>query len=641
MNTIRIARKTYLFLFLFIFFFTLLYVFILDKETNDQDRSSKLMQIQQLIQTKSNYKGCHQPDLPLYPPEIMKFVKNVPKIDCSQAGIDWVKCRGSDCTIQEEAKAKYGPIKCSFTDVIRVDDYRNRYGTKTYSDSYYKLEQSDVVRVYCDAASHKWSATLYGIRFDKHIWEGSSWDNLPHNALKMNVLMFGFDSMSRNSFIRKLPKTYDYLQRTLHSIVLEGYNIVGDGTPQALIPILTGQTELELPDTRKRFKNTQFVDVYPFIWKYFKHQSYVTGFFEDVPELSTFTYRLNGFNETPTDHYMRPYYLASLGERRNWPKLCAGDTPRHKIMLNAITDFFSFYKSKPKFLFGFHGELSHDDYNLIGVADDDVVDFLKNLHSSHLLNNTILIIMADHGHRFADIRNTMQGKQEERLPFFSFTFPPWFAKKHRKIYENLLSNKNKLTTPFDIFATLKDVIYLENDGLADISKRSVSLFSKIPETRSCAHAYIEPHWCACLDWEPLSLDNPMVDRLSATLLNTINNYTKNYRDICEKLLLNKVMWATQAAPNDFLVKFNKNADKDGFLADLSAKTKITKEIYQIKVVLDPGESIFEASIVHLLNNDELMLKIEDISRINMYGRQARCVEKELPHLRKYCYCKGD
>lgn len=40
---------------------------------------------------------------------------------------------------------------------------------------------------------------------------------------------------------------------TLGAVTLKGYNIVGDGTPQAFIPILTAQTEEELPLTRKRY----------------------------------------------------------------------------------------------------------------------------------------------------------------------------------------------------------------------------------------------------------------------------------------------------------------------------------------------------------------------------------------------------
>lgn len=80
------------------------------------------------------------------------------------------------------------------------------------------------------------------------------------------------------------------------SILFFRYNIVGDGTPQALIPILTGQTELELPDTRKRMKYAKSVNIYPFIWNDYKKAGYVTAYFEDVPETGVFTYRLKGFN---------------------------------------------------------------------------------------------------------------------------------------------------------------------------------------------------------------------------------------------------------------------------------------------------------------------------------------------------------
>lgn len=414
---------------------------------------------------------------------------------------------------------------------------------------------------------------------------------------------------------------------------------MGDGTPQALIPMLTGKTELELPDTRKRLEGTHNVDVYPFIWKDYKNVGYVTAFFEDLPDQGTFTYRLNGFEEAPADHYMRPYFMASA-KQNGWPKYCAGETPNHKVMFNMVRDFFSVYQSKPKFLFGFHGELSHDDYNLIGVADQDLAALLGEMNESGALNNTVLVIMADHGHRFADVRNTIQGKQEERLPFFSFTFPPWFKKNYPHLYKNFKLNEDKLVTPFDIYETLKDIIDLKHTGVADINQRAVSLFSKIPEERSCAHAYIEPHWCACLDWKHIDLSNPIVHRLGEVLVHTINNFTNVHRDICEKLSLSNIIWAMKLAPNEMLLKFSRNADIDGFVADLSATMDIKTDLYQIKALFMPGKSLFEASIKHYRQSDKMELKISDISRTNMYGRQARCVEKTLPFLRKYCFCKN-
>lgn len=60
--------------------------------------------------------------------------------------------------------------------------------------------------------------------------------------MKLNVLMIGLDSISHLCFQRKLPLTYRLLKDELDAAVLENYNIVGDATTAALIPILTGMT---------------------------------------------------------------------------------------------------------------------------------------------------------------------------------------------------------------------------------------------------------------------------------------------------------------------------------------------------------------------------------------------------------------
>ena len=72
----------------------------------------------------------------------------------------------------------------------------------------------------------------------------------PNDWSGLNVHFLGFDSLSQMSFRRNLPKSVEYLEKVMGSVVLNGYNIVGDGTPQAFIPILTSQTEVELPLTR-------------------------------------------------------------------------------------------------------------------------------------------------------------------------------------------------------------------------------------------------------------------------------------------------------------------------------------------------------------------------------------------------------
>lgn len=111
--------------------------------------------------------------------------------------------------------------------------------------------------------------------------------------------------------------------------------------------------------------------------------------------------------------------------------------------------------------------------------------------------------------------------------------------------------------------------------------------------------------------------------------------------MCEQLSIKTIHWVTKLTTSDNVLKFKKNADLDGFVPDLTAKMEIEKEIYQLKVTTSPGDSLFEASVTHYLKDQSFVLAMTDISRINIYGSQARCVEENLPDLRKYCYCKDN
>lgn len=84
-------------------------------------------------------------------------------------------------------------------------------------------------------------------------------------------------------------------------------------------------------------KDSHAVNVYPFIFDEYKLSGYATAFNEDLPNVGTFTYRLNGFDKQPTDHYMRPFYLAFEREAKRHKKLCVGDVPRHNVMLDYTT----------------------------------------------------------------------------------------------------------------------------------------------------------------------------------------------------------------------------------------------------------------------------------------------------------------
>ncbi|XP_024890478.1 uncharacterized protein LOC112466554 [Temnothorax curvispinosus] len=610
---------------------------------SDMSNLNKLMYISQLIKeseqsyVRDGIVACKLPQLNISSPEIMKFIHDVPPLSCGPE--DWVIVEGSRLVITNKAKTKHGQIRCIFSEIIRTDDYDTKLLDGIEADDFYILRESDFADVRCKSKSGDvWHSILAGVKYDPYIKQKHNWENVPDTGLKLNVLMFGFDSLSRNTFVRKLPKTYRFIKQ-LNALVLEGYNIVGDGTPQALIPILTGKIELELPETRKRIHNANYVNVYPMIWNKYEEHGYITSFMEDVPHIGTFTYRLKGFDKQPTHHYMRTYYLAASPYFKTYNKFCIAGTPRHMVMMNYIKTIFNTYKNQPKFAFGFHGELSHDSYNDIGAVDDDLYSWVKDLYDLGHLNNTILILMSDHGHRFADIRNTLQGKQEERLPFFSFIFPPWFKQAHPQAYANFVYNTQYLTSPFDIHKTLENILDFDTPKDGDRRQRAISLFDKVPLDRTCADAFIEPHWCACLGWKEVSIDDTNVVAAANYFVQFLNGYTEDHHDICAILHLDEILWAAKLIPTKGLLNFRKSGDQDGFIGDFSAKTKVMTEIYQLKVRTVPGDALFEVSIIQDLVKNTFHTKISDVSRINMYGSQARCVENSLFHLRKYCYCK--
>lgn len=51
------------------------------------------------------------------------------------------------------------------------------------------------------------------------------WEKVPDDAVKINVLMLGFDSLSHASFIRTLPHTFKYDRFLLIYFILIEYSL--------------------------------------------------------------------------------------------------------------------------------------------------------------------------------------------------------------------------------------------------------------------------------------------------------------------------------------------------------------------------------------------------------------------------------
>ena len=64
----------------------------------------------------------------------------------------------------------------------------------------------------------------------------------------------------------------------------------------------------------------------------------------------------------------------------------------------------------PKFLLMHHSMLSHDAISQVSNADEDLRSLLKRLNDDSFFNDTLVIVLADHGHRYSELRSTQQGE---------------------------------------------------------------------------------------------------------------------------------------------------------------------------------------------------------------------------------------
>jgi membrane-anchored protein YejM (alkaline phosphatase superfamily) len=132
-----------------------------------------------------------------------------------------------------------------------------------------------------------------------------------------------------------------------------------------------------------------------------------------MQSIGTFQLRMLGFKKQPVDHYMRIFYLEAERYYSRFRRLCLGSISRHKNMLNWVKEFFKTYRNQPKFSFIFHSEASHNYNNPLSLLDNDLKEFLTFLKKSGIIENTIILLMSDHGVRVSDLRKYSQGKLEE------------------------------------------------------------------------------------------------------------------------------------------------------------------------------------------------------------------------------------
>jgi len=145
----------------------------------------------------------------------------------------------------------------------------------------------------------------------------------------------------------------------------------------------------------------------------------------------------------------------------------------------------------------------HDYFGTLSLLDEDLVSFFRSLSSTpSILENTLIIVMADHGFYAHPYSSTHEGLLERRLPLFLIRIPEKLSTRISNLRNIVKGNAERVTSHYDVYKTLSQISQMAGDPADQKSEGfrdglGQSLLQPIPEGRTCRQAGIPDTWCAC------------------------------------------------------------------------------------------------------------------------------------------------
>ncbi|CAJ0946689.1 unnamed protein product, partial [Mesorhabditis belari] len=601
----------------------------------------EFLMLQEISSKSGDGHKCHLKALDPFDESIKKYVDVKPqKLKCRKIQDNYAELiDGRIHLLRNDSECLYRSVEHN----SGVDDFHPRFG------EWKRIEAGFSPKIFTDFVQVECFRDFLGIR--KNVYRNAFFQIFPRNlssetgksysrdfSTRPSVLIIGIDGVSRSNFVRQMPKTLKTMS-DMNFVTLESYSKLGDNTFPNLCAMMLGKRGYfseEFPSEVEDGWGVNYDSWTEFMWRRFGRDGYATMFSEDRPEWSTFSYkeRSHGFvARPPTDHYQRPYFLSiyDTTEMLRSSTQCFGETPLHMLQLDYIESFMKTYRdlSIPFFTLFWNVELSHEYLNTLKVADDDFSAFLTR--NTDLWENTVVILLSDHGNRYDAIRETVVGRMESRLPIMSIRLPELLTKKHPKMLSNLQRNAKIFTTHFDTHELLNDLL-LNRYDFASNTSRGFSLLGEIPENRTCAQLNVPDSYCPC--YQEVTLDVSKGKEAAEFLLAEVNREIEESpdKDRCVHMDLAKIESVSVRLPPKAIIKDRSMSYKN--------PTGAITVIYRISIrISPPSNALLEAVLHHDLSSKLFPTwKIDgDIERNNKYGNSSHCVETK--KLQKLCHCK--
>ncbi|KAK6961643.1 hypothetical protein BgiMline_034372 [Biomphalaria glabrata] len=594
--------------------------------------------------------ACQFFPLDPYEPSILKLSGLDKKsIECSGYMPDLTYINGDKLMIDlDKAKAVANFTSCSYQSIYRHPDSDKEVKFGNWSDWFTSSielpEGTEFIVVVCKDNQTNTVSKTYHALVPKHE-KVTELDQLRLKKRKvttqpketLNIIIVGMDGVSRNQLLRGMNKTYTFLMKDLHSFDLSMYSQTGINTFPNFLTLFSGSSEDEVSLWWHRSNHLDPLDT---IWRDYSNAGYRTLYTEDFPSIGAFHFTREGFLFPPTTYYSHPICVAIEKDKDIWRsgRHCIGNQAEINFHFSYILRFLKTFNKSPTFATAFFTKVSHDEMTENKRVDEHTYKFYKTLKDDGHLNNSLLITFSDHGPRWGPIRSTLHGIMESRSPYAVLTFPLWFLEKYPDVVKNVEINTKRLTSHYDLYATLGDLLYFKSPGDIPLGprKHGISLFEEIPKNRTCPDVPIPPEFCLCNQEELKEL--PKKSNLSIGLANVVLTAVNSKRNetLCRELKLKDILLVVDVSLPSFMSK--------------------EKRIFKIKFDASPGGAIYEGTVQTKPCEDkeleDYFQKIksgsqenplgvtvgDSIDRLNFYKGKADCEPDSFK--KPYCHCKN-
>ena len=325
------------------------------------------------------------------------------------------------------------------------------------------------------------------------------------HSLYDNVLIIYLDAVSRQNFFRKLDKTASFLDGftryapnpdTKNFTVFQffKYHSIKPRTEHNIKPMFYGVSYKEHNGTN--------------IVKYYKEQGYVTGHTGTTCSREIFDVDLN---KEPYKYLDYDFYdhenIAMfcdknyLDKSTSWTKgpssqlkRCLYGKNAYEYAMEYTKQFWRAYKDNKKF-FRIHINDGQEGSNeVISYLNDPLYNFIREFYDKGWLNNTLLMIVSDHGNPLAgpvSAINPGDFKIEKTLGTLFLMIPNERRLYDNGVYEDIKENSQTFVTPFDVHDTLVHIAYGDEYKEDKYSQQGQSLLTYIDYTeRYCENPKI-------------------------------------------------------------------------------------------------------------------------------------------------------